>query len=59
MFVAGLLYLVFEEDIARRSGRSVSVSGSRIIMGAQVREHDYKSARLSCIEGQLTGLSVL
>jgi hypothetical protein len=59
MFVAGLLYLVLEEEIARRSGRSVSVSGSRIIMGAQVRKHDYNSARLSCLEGQLTGLSVL
>lgn len=36
MFLTGLLYLVFEETIARRSGRPVSALGARALMGVQV-----------------------
>lgn len=36
MFLAGLFYLAFEETITKGSGHSISVFGSRIIMGIQV-----------------------
>jgi GPI ethanolamine phosphate transferase 1 len=36
MFLAGLFYLAFEETIIKGTGHSISVSGSRIIMGIQV-----------------------
>lgn len=37
MFLTGLFYMIFEESIARRSGRKISVLGARVLMGVQVR----------------------
>ncbi|KAH8690876.1 putative GPI-anchor [Talaromyces proteolyticus] len=36
MFVAGILYLIFEETFARGTGHTISASGARTIMGAQI-----------------------